>query len=79
MNINPAYRVTGLIEQESGRTADFEMTPPVRGLAGICLHPGLIRKGLRQERQETVYLGFILLLAGLPVYVWLRRRMPLPN
>jgi APA family basic amino acid/polyamine antiporter len=28
--------------------------------------------------QETVYLGFILLLAGLPVYVWLRRRMPLP-
>jgi APA family basic amino acid/polyamine antiporter len=27
--------------------------------------------------QETVYLGFILLLAGLPVYVWLRRRTPL--
>jgi APA family basic amino acid/polyamine antiporter len=26
--------------------------------------------------QETVYLGFILLLAGLPVYVWLRRRVP---
>jgi len=29
--------------------------------------------------QETVYLGFILLLAGLPVYVWLRRRTPLPS
>jgi len=24
--------------------------------------------------QETVYLGFILLLAGLPIYVWLKRR-----
>ena len=23
--------------------------------------------------QETVYLGFVLLLAGLPIYVWLRR------
>lgn len=29
--------------------------------------------------QETVYLGFILLLAGLPLYVWLRRRTPLPS
>lgn len=25
--------------------------------------------------QETVYLGFVLMLAGLPIYVWLRRRM----
>ena len=25
--------------------------------------------------QETVYLGFILLLAGLPIYVWLKRRV----
>jgi APA family basic amino acid/polyamine antiporter len=24
--------------------------------------------------QETVYLGFVLLLAGLPIYVWLKRR-----
>jgi hypothetical protein len=26
--------------------------------------------------QETVYLGFILLLAGLPIYVWLTRAGP---
>jgi APA family basic amino acid/polyamine antiporter len=24
--------------------------------------------------QQTVYLGFVLLLLGLPMYVWLRRR-----
>ena len=55
---------------------DRDGTPIVDGAAVIAAHRVrlLAVRDRRRGRRDVVFWGFILLLAGLPVYVWVRRQ-----